>query len=109
MPRRLLLVAILLAPIMLAPMPAAASTPAAEAAMLTDAATACRTASGFKAARIVGTVGFSDTSAMTALLVTGTWRPRHMKGARGTMLCLYDRRARTAEAQEAKGWAAPPH
>ncbi len=76
--------------------------------MLRGAATACRAASGLRKAMVASpAVGFSDASAMTALLVTGTWRPRHMKGARATMLCLYDRRARTAETQEAVGWSAP--
>lgn len=88
--------------------PAVASTPAAEAALARDAARACRTASGLDHAAASSLVGFSDTSAMTVLLVTGTWRPRHMKGARATMLCLYDRRAKTAETQEAIGWAVRP-
>jgi hypothetical protein len=40
------------------------------------------------------------------MLVRGTYKQRFMKGARGTMLCLYDRRTRRAEAVEAKGWSA---
>jgi hypothetical protein len=47
---------------------------------------------------------FSDTNGKTAILITGIWRPDHMKGARGTMLCLYDRGSRTAEVTEAKNW-----
>lgn len=51
-------------------------------------------------------VAFSDANPVDVLLVTGTWRPRHMKGAKATMLCLYDRQAKTAEVQEALGWSA---
>ena len=88
--------------------PAAASTAAAESAMLRDASSACRKASDLRNAVIRGApIGFSDASAATMLLVTGNWRPRHMKGAKATMLCLYDRRSKAAEVQEAKGWSAP--
>lgn len=88
--------------------PAAAATPAAMAEGLSDARAACRKASGFKNAATLGTpVMFSDTPGQTAVLVTGVWRPKHMKNARGTMLCLYDRAAKVAEVQEAKAWSAP--
>lgn len=36
-----------------------------------------------------------------ARLVTGTYPQAHMKGAKGTMLCLYNRKTRRAETQEA--------
>jgi len=36
--------------------------------------------------------------------VRGTYPQKFMKGAKGTMLCLYDRRTRRAEVAEAKGW-----
>jgi hypothetical protein len=88
-------------------LPVSASTPAAEATMQRDARTKCRAASALRNAVAGPAVGFSDTSAMTVLLVRGTWRPAHMKGAKATMLCLYDRRKRTAETQEAIGWTAP--
>lgn len=88
--------------------PALASTPAAMAQGLSEAKLACRKASDFRNAATVGTpVLFSDASGKTAVLVTGLWRPQHMKGARGTMLCLYDRATRIAEVQEAKRWSAP--
>lgn len=88
-------------------LPAAASTPAADAAMQRASARACRAESDLDTAKIVGRVGFSDVHGVEALLVGGTWRPRQMRGARATMLCLYDRRTRRAEVQEAKGWTAP--
>ncbi|KAB7645600.1 hypothetical protein [Polymorphobacter fuscus] len=99
-------VVVLLAPA-IAAMPAAAATPAAMAQGFADAAAACRTASDLRDAAVVGApILFSDTAGKTALLVTGRWRPAHMKGARATMLCLYDRTSRRAEAQEAPGWTA---
>ena len=93
--------------LMLLASPAVASTPSAAAGMQRASARACRAASDLDAAKIVGRVGFSDDFGVEALLVGGTWRPRHMRGARATMLCLYDRRTRRAEVQEAKGWTAP--
>ena len=88
--------------------PASAATPEAMAQSVTEAKLACRKASDLKNAATVGTpVLFSDISRKTAVLVTGVWRPAHMKGARATMLCLYDRATGTAETQEAKRWAAP--
>lgn len=87
--------------------PALAATPAAIDQSLSDAKVACRKASGFKNPAVLGTpVLFSDRPGQTAVLVTGVWRPRHMKNARGTMLCLYDRAGRFAEVQEAKAWTA---
>lgn len=88
--------------------PVAASTPAAMAQSLTDAKAACRKASDLKNAATLGApVLFSDAMGKTAVLVTGIWRPAHMKGARATMLCLYDRASRTAETQEARRWTVP--
>lgn len=86
--------------------PAMAASPDAWAQGLSDAKLACRKASDFKNAAVVGKpLLFSDTNGKTAILVTGIWRPTHMKGARGTMLCLYDRASRTAEVTEAKNWS----
>lgn len=73
-----------------------------------DVATACIKASGLTNAKAVGKpVVFDDTVAQTALLVSGTYPQKHMAGKKGQMLCLYDRKAKTAQAQE---WAAtaPP-
>lgn len=101
---RLLLVAVAL----LGGVPAAASTADAWAQGMTEAKAACRKASELRNAATLGKpLLFSDASGKTAILVTGTWRPAHMKGARATMLCLYDRAARTAEVQEAAKWTAP--
>jgi hypothetical protein len=49
-------------------------------------------------------VVFDDATGVVALLVTGTYRQRHMKGASGTNLCLYNRKTKKAAVEEAKGW-----
>ena len=86
----------------LAATPALASSDAAMERGLAQASRACLKASGLSAAAVSGQpVLFSDTTGKTAILVTGRWRPAHMHNARATMLCLYDRRTRRAEAQEA--------
>ena len=85
--------------------PALASSTDAWMQGMRDARAACRKASNLDNAATVGEpLLFSDTAGKTAMLVTGTWRPAHLKGARATMLCLYDRRSRTAETSEAPGW-----
>jgi heat shock protein HslJ len=45
-------------------------------------------------------VRFSDRFLMDARTVTGTYPQAHMKGATGTVLCLYNRRTKRAETQE---------
>ena len=85
--------------------PAAASTPQAWNTMHIAARRACITASGLRAASASAPLDFADTGgAKTAVLVRGTYTQRFMKGARGTFLCLYDRRTRKAEAVEAPGF-----
>lgn len=85
--------------------PASASTPAAWAAGNAAARTACLRAAGLRLATVSAPLVFSDTAGKTALLVTGRYPQSFMKNARGTMLCLYDRRTRRAEASEARGWS----
>ena len=86
--------------------PAAAATPAEWTKSAAAAGRACRQASALKAAKVGGRpLVFGDRTAQTALLVTGTWKPKHTKGARATMLCLYDRRSGAAETAEAPGWS----
>ena len=46
-------------------------------------------------------IHFSDGFGMDARLVNGRYPQVHMHGAHGTMLCLYDRRTRKAEVQDA--------
>jgi hypothetical protein len=92
---------------------ALASSPAAWAQLEKDAAAACAKASDLKDPVVhPATVRFDDTVGIDARWVTGAWKPAHMKGAKTSMLCLYDRKTKRAVTQEADGWkgamAAPP-
>lgn len=98
--RRLILASLLVAA------PAFASGDVAWKQGMAQATRACLKASALQDAASAGEpVLFSDAAGKTALLVTGRWRPAHMKNARATILCLYDRRSRTAETQEAPRWS----
>ena len=88
------------------PMAAHPSTPEAWAASAKAARAACAAAADLARPRVSAPLYFSDQVGRDAMLVRGTYKQRFMKGARGTMLCLYDRRTRRAEAIEAKGWSA---
>jgi len=87
--------------------PALASSPAAWAANNRDGRAACVKAAGLLRASASPAVGFSDVIGRDAMLVRGVYPQKHMKGAKGTILCLYERRTKKAEAMEAKGWTAP--
>lgn len=94
----------LFAALLLAP-PAYASTPSAWAAADRAATRACLAASGLREARVLpGRARFDDRAGYDALLVRGIWPQRHMKGAKGTMLCLWHRSTRRATVVEAPGW-----
>lgn len=83
----------------------AASSPAAWAQHDKDTQQACAAASELNDPVVhPKTVLFDDTVGMYARLVTGTWKPAHMKGAKAVMLCLYDRKARRATVQDAEVW-----
>jgi hypothetical protein len=88
-----------------APGMARASSPDAWAALERDASRACAAASGLRNPLVTGTtIRFDDTLGVDARLVSGTWPQPHMKGAQALMLCLYDRRARRAQVQDAEAW-----
>ena len=80
--------------------PSHAATPASYAALDLKTSTACIAASGFKDATVGAPLRFSDRFLMDARTVTGTYPQAHMKGATGTMLCLYNRRTKRTETQE---------
>lgn len=67
---------------------------------------ACRTAANLHSPVSSAPILFSDELGVDAILVTGRWKPVHMKRAAVTLLCLYNRKLKTAEAQEAIGWTA---
>jgi heat shock protein HslJ len=81
-----------------------ASTPDAWAELDRVSAAACATASGLRDARVGPPVRFSDRAGADARLVTGVWPQPHMRGREARMLCLFDRRNRRAEVQEASDW-----
>jgi len=83
-----------------ATVPARASSAAADAAVERASAAACVRASGLRDATVGPATRFSDRFGMDVRTVSGTWPQAHMKGAKASMLCLYDRRARRAETQE---------
>lgn len=80
--------------------PTHAATPASYIALDRQTSTACIAASGLKDATAGAPLRFSDRFLMDVRTVTGTYRQAHMKGATGTMLCLYNRRTKRAETQE---------
>jgi len=85
---------------------AQASTPEAWSQHDKTVVERCVAASGFKNAKAVGKpVVFDDTVGKTALLVRGTYPQKHMAGAQGEVLCLYDRKARKASVEE---WTPEP-
>ena len=85
--------------------PASASSPAAWAQHDKDTQQACAAASELNNPVVhPKTVLFDDTVGMDARLVTGTWKPAHMKGAKAVMICLYDRKTRRAVVQDADAW-----
>jgi len=91
--------------LLVAALPADASTEAAWRASTKAGRTACLAAANLRHATVSAPLRFSDQVGRDAMLVSGTYPQTFMKGAKGTMLCLYDRRTRKAEAVEARGWA----
>lgn len=61
----------------------------------------CTKASGLKNAKPVGNAAqFDDRVGYTALLLQGQYPQKHMKGAQGTELCLYNKKSKTAYVTE---------
>ena len=62
---------------------------------------ACTAASQLKEVRALGSSAeFDDRSGYSALLLQGRYRQKHMNNHKGTELCLYDRRQKTAYVTE---------
>jgi hypothetical protein len=85
--------------------PASASPPEAWRLLQQQAERSCIAASTFARPRVSNMIVFDDAAGVVALLVTGTYQQRHMRGATGTNLCLYNRRTKTSAVEEAKGWS----
>lgn len=87
--------------------PAHASSPIADAVVERLSRAACIAASGLRNASAGPVTRFSDRVPVDIRTVTGTYRQPHMQGARGTMLCAYNRANRRVETQELAGGAFP--
>ena len=89
--------------------PALASAPSAWAALDKQSSAACIKAAGLRNAKAGPSVHFSDTMLIDARSVTGTYPQAHMKGAKGSMLCLFNRKTKRVEVQDAnKMWPPTP-
>lgn len=76
---------------------ARASSPDAWTELFKRASAACAKASELKKTTTGKPVDFSDK---VLVIVDGIWPQPHMKNAPARFACLYDKRARTAEAAE---------
>ncbi|CAI8803171.1 Lipoprotein [Pseudomonas sp. IT-196MI5] len=78
-----------------------ASSPNAWATYDKAVLASCTKASGLKDSKPVGTAAqFDDRVGYTALLLQGQYPQKHMKGAQGTELCLYNKKSKTADVTE---------
>jgi hypothetical protein len=87
--------------------PVQASSPTAWAALDRKVAEACIKASGLKTAHVSRPVQFDDTLGKVVTLVSGIYPQKHMKGAKGHMLCVFDKASGRTWINEAEGWTAP--
>ncbi|MBB4002145.1 MAG: hypothetical protein V7704_11600 [Aurantimonas endophytica] len=101
---RLLLIAL---PLLLAATAAHASSDDAWADLNLAVAEKCAAASGLKHAHVSELVLFDDTLNKVATLVTGVFPQKALKGAKGKMLCIYDKQSKKVWVDEATGWSAP--
>jgi hypothetical protein len=83
-----------------------ASSTGAWAKLAADAKARCSAESHLARPSTSAPLVFSDDRGQVALLVTGAFSQKGLRGVQGSYLCLYDRRSRRAEVQEAKGWRA---
>jgi len=78
-----------------------ASSPDAWAAYDKTVLASCTKASGLKNSQPVGNPAqFDDRVGYTALLLQGQYPQKHMKGAQGSELCLYNKKSKTAYVTE---------
>jgi hypothetical protein len=82
----------------------AASTPGEWSRLERAAKLSCIAASNLSRPTASDPVVFNDATGLVAILVSGSFRQTQMRAARGTSLCLYDRKSRTATIEEAIGW-----
>jgi heat shock protein HslJ len=80
--------------------PLYASTPDSWAKLDATTQTACVKASGLTSTTVSPPVRFSDKLLVDARVIDGVWPQPHMKGARASMLCIYNRKTKHVEVQE---------
>jgi hypothetical protein len=90
-------IALALSTVVVSAVPAGASSSDAWAELWKQASAACVTASGLKDAKAAKPIDFSDK---VLVVIDGRWPQPHMKNAATQFACLYDKRAKTAEATE---------
>lgn len=84
--------------------PASASTPGEWAKLEWRAKQSCMAASNYRRPSVSNPAVFNDRVGIVAMLVSGTYRQAHMKAAKGTSLCLFNRKLGTAVVEEVTGW-----
>jgi hypothetical protein len=90
--------------IALSAQPTAASTPEAWSAHAQEVIGACAAASGLRQPHAAGElIEFDDRVGYTAVLIAGHYPQPQMHGARGRVLCLFDKRTRQANISVADG------
>ena len=85
--------------------PLFASTPESWAKLDAASQAACIKASGLTSATAAPPTRYSDKLLIDARIIDGMWPQPHMKGAKASMLCLYNRKTKRVEVQEL---ATPP-
>lgn len=85
--------------------PSFASTPESWAKLDTASQAACIKASGLTSATAGPPTRYSDKLLIDARIIDGIWPQPHMKDAKASMLCLYNRKTKKVEVQEL---ATPP-
>ena len=80
--------------------PGQAATPESYAALERQSAAACLRAANLRDASVGPLTRFSDDTGVDVRVVTGVYPQPHMRGATGTVLCLYNRLTRRVEVQE---------
>jgi heat shock protein HslJ len=80
--------------------PIHASTPDSWAKLDATTQAACAKASGLTSTTVSPSVRFSDKLLVDARVIEGVWPQPHMKGARASMLCVYNRKTKHVEVQE---------
>lgn len=93
--------------LMLAPHAVQASSDDAWAELTRTVAETCAASSELDNPTVSTLIQFDDTLNKVATLVTGTYPQPHMKGAEGTVLCIYDKLTQETWIDEAAGWSAP--